>query len=124
MMLLSALSISVRRRDLGDLEKEKQTRRMVAQATGSAASLVSAPCAPSRHWHNGHIDASVARRGALPWPERSMGSGQHAIAVTRQLVAAATFTAQLVKTQNRGTGNCIANSIGISYYSAVLLCSQ
>ena len=86
MMLLSALSISVRRRDLGDLEKEKQTRRMVAQATGSAASLVSAPCAPSRHWHNDHIDASVARRGALPWPERSMGSGQHAIAVTRQLL--------------------------------------
>ena len=68
--------------------KEKQTRRMVAQATGSAAPLVSAPRTPSRHRSKDHVDASVTRRGALPWPTPPVGSRQHAIAVSIALVAA------------------------------------
>ena len=60
----------------------KQTRRMVAQATGSAAPLVYDPHAPSQHRSKGPSDASVTRRGALPWPARPVGSGQHAIAVS------------------------------------------
>ena len=55
--------------------KEKQTRRMVAQATGSAAPLVSAPRTPSRHRSKDHTDASVARRDALPWPVAHLGVG-------------------------------------------------
>ena len=91
----------------------KQARRMVARATGRSSPLACAPRAPSRHRRKDPPDASVARRGALPWHERSMGSGQHAVAVS--IIAGS--TAELVKTQNRG--NCIANSIGIPYYSAI-----
>ena len=69
--------------------KEKQTRRMVAQATGSAAPLVSAPHTPSQHRSKDHVDASVTHWGALPWPTRPVGSGQHTIAVSIALVAAA-----------------------------------
>ena len=61
---------------------EKQTRRMVALATRSVAPLVCDPRAPSEHRRKALTDASIARRGALPWHERSMGSGHHAVAVS------------------------------------------
>jgi len=61
---------------------------MVAQATGSVAPLVSTTCAPSRYRRKALNDASVTRRGALPWPARPVGSGQHAIAVSIAPVAA------------------------------------
>ncbi len=40
------------------------------------------PRAPSRHRRNALTGVSVTRRGALPWPARPVGSGQHAIAVS------------------------------------------
>ena len=55
---------------------------MVAQATGSVGPLVCDPHAPSQHRSKGPSDASVTRQGALPWPARPVGSGQHAIAVS------------------------------------------
>ena len=54
----------------------KQARRMVARATGRSSPLACAPRAPSRHRRKDPPDASVARRGALPCPERPRGAAQ------------------------------------------------
>ena len=54
----------------------KHARRMVARATGRSSPLACAPRAPSRHRRKDPPDASVARRGALPCPERPRGAAQ------------------------------------------------
>ena len=54
----------------------KQATRMVARATGRSSPLACAPRAPSRHRRKDPPDASVARRGALPCPERPRGAAQ------------------------------------------------
>ena len=54
----------------------KQARRMVARATGRSSPLACAPRAPSRYRRKDPPDASVARRGALPCPERPRGAAQ------------------------------------------------
>ena len=46
------------------------------------------PRAPSRHRNKSPADASVTRQGALPWPTRPVGTGQHAIAISITPLAA------------------------------------
>ena len=57
-------------------QAHKHARRMVARATGRSSPLACAPRAPSRHRRKDPPDASVARRGALPCPERPRGAEQ------------------------------------------------
>ena len=75
----------------GEAERKRSAkvgRRMVARATGRPLPVVSATHAHSRHQSKDHIDASVARRGALPWPARPRGIAHNGIAVSIALVAA------------------------------------
>ena len=75
----------------GEAERKRSAkvgRRMAARATGRPLPVVSATHAHSRHQSKDHIDASVARRGALPWPARPRGIAHSGIAVSIARVAA------------------------------------
>ena len=75
---------------------------MVAQATRSVGPLVCDPHAPSQHRSKGPSDASVTRQGALPWPARPVGSGQHAIAVS--IAPAAAIRPNLIQLSSSQSG--------------------